>query len=106
MWERLIAQRRLIGWLGAIGFLAGGILCLFSEDQRAGLGGSLFRAGVLLTALRLALPDRYVPGTMKLSIWQGLGLLVVTVALVRKMWIVISVLVIMGLLSLFARRRS
>ncbi len=106
MWERLVAQRRLIGWLGAVGLLVGGTLCLFSADQQAGLGGSLFRAGIVLTALRIALPDRFVPGSMTFSIWQGLGLLAVMVALVRRPWIVIPVLVIMGLLSLFTRRRG
>ncbi|RLS40404.1 MAG: hypothetical protein DWH81_07190 [Planctomycetota bacterium] len=106
MWERLIAQRRMIGWLGAIGLLAGGILSLSSADQRDGLGGSLFRAGVVLAALWLALPARFVPGTMTFSIWQGLGFLSVMLALVRRPWIVVPVLVIMGLLSLFTRRRG
>lgn len=106
MWQRLVAQRILIGWLGAIGTLVGGILCLVSEDQRAGFGGSLFRAGVVLAALWMALPQRYVPGTMRFSIWQGLGLLSVAVVLVRRPWIVIPVLIIMGLLSLFTRRRG
>lgn len=106
MWERLIAQRRLIGWLGAIGLLLGGTLCLVSADQQAGFGGSLFRVGMVSAALWMALPDRYVPGTMRFSIWQGLGIVVVAFALVRKAWIVIPVLVIMGLLSLFARRRG
>lgn len=106
MWERLIAQRRLIGWLGAIGLLAGSTLCLFSADQQSGFGGSLLRVGMVSAALWLALPDRYVPGTMKFSLWQGLGVAVFAFTLVRKAWIVIPVLVIMGLLSLFARRRG
>ena len=106
MWERLIAQRRLIGWLGAIGLLAGVTLCLGFADQQSGFGGSLLRVGMVSTALWMALPDRYVPGTMKISIWQGLGIVLVAFALVRKAWIVIPVLIILGLLSLFARRRG
>ena len=106
MWERLVAQRGLIGWLGAIGLIVGGILCLVSVDQQSGFGGSLFRVGMVSAALWMALPDRYVPGTMKFSVWQGLGIVVVAFVLVRKAWIVIPVLIIMGLLSLFTRRRG
>ncbi len=106
MWERLIAQRRLIGWLGAIGLLAGGTLCLVSADQQSGFGGSLLRVGMVSAALWMALPDHYVPGTMKFSIGQGLGVVAVAFVLVRKAWIVIPVLIIMGLLSLFTRRRG
>ncbi len=106
MWERLVAQRRMIGWLGTLGLLAGVALSLFNADQQDGLGGNLIRVGIVLIALWMALPDRYVPGTMTFSIWHGLGLLTVMVALARKAWLVIPVLVIMGLLSLFTRRRS
>lgn len=106
MWERLVAQRGVIGWLGALGLLVGGSLCIFSETQQGGLGGSLFRAGVVLAALWLALPNRFVPGSMSFSIWQGLGFLSIMVAVVRRPWIVIPVLVILGVLSLFTRPRT
>jgi len=104
--ERLVAQRVLIGWLGILGLLVGGVLCLSSEEQLGGLGGSLFRAGVVLGALWMALPDRIVAGTKSFSIWQGLGFLSIMVAVVRRPWIVLPVLVILGVLSLFARPRT
>ena len=106
MLERLVAQRGLIGWLGVLGLLMGGVLCLSSEEQQGGLGGSLFRAGLVLGALWMALPDRIVAGARSFSIWQGLGFLSVMVAVVRRPWIVLPVLVILGVLSLFARPRT
>ena len=106
MLERLVAQRGLIGWLGILGLMIGGVLCLASENQQGGLGGSLFRAGVVLGSLWLALPDRIVPGARSFSIWQGLGFLSITVAVVRRPWIVLPVLIILGVLSLFTRPRA
>ena len=106
MFERLVAQRSLIGWLALLGVGVGGVLCLYSETQQGGAGGSLFRAGMVLGALWLALPERIVPGAPSFSIWQGLGFLSMMVAVVRRPWIVIPVLVILGVISLFARPRA
>ena len=106
MLQRLVAQRGLIGWLAFVGLLGGGILCLLDPEQQGGAGGSLLRVGVVLGSLWLALPDRYTPGTKSLSIWQGLSLLLVMVAVGRRAWIVLPVLMILGLLSLFARPRT
>ncbi len=105
MLERLVAQRRLIGGLAVVGLLVGGVLCLWSEHQAGGAGGSLLRAGVVMGALWLALPQRLVPGAKVFSIWQGLAFLSVVVAIVRRPWIVLPLLVILGFLSLFARPR-
>lgn len=103
--QRLVAQRGLIGWLALVGLLGGGLLCLLSEAQQGGAGGSLLRVGVVLGSLWLALPDQYVPGTKVFSLWQGGALLLVMVLVVKRPLVVIPVLMILGALSLFARPR-
>lgn len=106
VWQRLVAQRGLIGWLALVGLLGGGLLCLLSESQKDGAGGSLLRVGVVLGSLWLALPDRYIPGAKVFSPWQGLAVLLVLVAVVKRPLVVIPVLMILGALSLFARPRT
>ncbi len=106
MFQRLVAQRGLIGWLALIGLLGGGVLCLFDEAQQGGAGGSLLRVGLVLGSLWLALPDRYVPGMKAFSLWQGGALLLVMVAVVKRPLFVIPALMILGALSLFARPRT
>lgn len=106
MWERIVAQRRPVAGLAFVALLVGGGLCLYSSDQRDGAGGSLLRVGIVLGALWMALPDRYVPGGKSLSIWQGLGVLSVMVAVVRRPWVVLPVLAFMGVLRLFTRPRT
>ena len=106
MLQRLVAQRGMIGWLALLGLLGGGLLCLVNSAQKDGAGGSLLRVGVVLGALWLALPDRFVPGTKSISWWQGLSALLMMVAVVRRPWVVIPVLMILGALSLFARPRT
>ncbi len=105
MLQRLVAQRGLIGCLSLVGLLTGAALCLWDEKQQGTAGGSLFRAGVVLGALWLAIPDRWVPGAQRFSIWQGLGFLGIVVAVVRRPLIVIPVLMILGVISLFTRPR-
>lgn len=106
MFQRLVVQRTLIGCLALIGVLAGGVLWLWSENQQGEIGGNLFRAGLVLGALWLALPHRWDPGAKRFSIWQGLAFLSVAVILARRPWIVLPVLLILGFLSLFARPRT
>ncbi len=106
MIQRLVAQRGLIGWMALIGILVGGMLWIRDEGQQGDVGGNLFRAGVVLGSLWLALPDRWVPGAQRFSIWQGLAFLSVMVVVVRRPWIVLPVLAILGVLSLFARPRT
>ncbi len=96
----------MIGWLALLGLLGGGVLCLLNTTQQGGAGGSLLRVGVVLGALWLALPDRYVPGIKGISLWQGLSALLVMVAVVRRPFVVIPVLMILGALSVFARPRT
>lgn len=105
MLERLVAQRRLIGWLALVGLLGGVVLCLWEGNLQDGAGGSLLRVGFVLGALWQALPERCVPGAKLLSFWQGLVMFLVMMAVVRRPWIVLPVLMIVGLLSLFARPR-
>ncbi len=88
-----------------MGLLGGGLLCLVNYSQKDGAGGSLLRVGIVLGALWLALPDRYVPGTKSISWWHGLSVLLMMVAVVRRPLVVIPVLMILGVLSLFARPR-
>ena len=66
----------------------------------------LLRVGVVLGSLWLALPDRYIPGAKVFSPWQGLAVLLVLVAVVKRPLVVIPVLMILGALSLFARPRT
>ena len=106
MWERLVAQRRLVAWLALVSLLVGGGMCLLSSTQRDGAGGSLLRVGLVLGTLWLALPVRYVPSGKSLSIWQGLGVLSVMVAVVKSPWVVLPLLAIMGVLRLFMRPRT
>ena len=106
MLQRLVAQRGMIGWLALLGLLGGGLLCLVDYAQKDGAGGSLVRVGIVLGALWLALPDRYVPGTKSLSWWHGLSALLVMMSVVKRPLVVIPVLMILGALSLFARPRS
>ena len=105
MFERLVAQRRLIGWLALLGLLGGGGLCLWEANLQDGAGGSLLRVGLVLGALWQALPERCVPGAKLFSFWHGLVMFLVMMAVVRRPWIVLPVLMIVGLLSLFARPR-
>ena len=106
MLQRLVAQRGLIGCLALLGLLVGGFLCVWSKEQQGGAGGSLLRVGIVLGSLWLALPVTYVAGVRTVSTWQGLCFFSILVAVVRSPWIVLPVLVILGVLSLFARSRT
>ena len=105
MFQRLVAQRRLIGWLALVGLLGGAVCCAWAKSLQDGTGGSLLRVGFVLGALWLALPGQFVAGTKSFSIWQGLAFLLVMLVVVRRPWVVIPVLMILGALSLFARPR-
>lgn len=105
MLERLVAQRRVIGWLALLGLLGGCGLCLWQVNLQDGAGGSLLRVGLVLGALWQALPERCVPGARLFSFWQGLVMFLVMLAVVRRPLIVLPVLFILGVLSLFARPR-
>lgn len=105
MLERLVAQRSLIGWLALVGLLGGVGLCLWQANLQDGTGGSLLRVGLVLGALWQALPERCVPGAKLFSFWQILVMFLVMMAVVRRPWIVLPVLLILGVIGLFARPR-
>lgn len=106
MLQRMIAQRPLIGILALIGFVVGSILCVVDARQQGAVGGSLLRAGLVLGTLWLALPVQWNPNAKRLTIWQGLPVLLSVMILVRKPVTVIVLLGILGFLNLFARRRT
>lgn len=106
MLQRLVAQRRMIGWLGILGLVAGGILCVLDERQQGAIGGNLIRAGMVLGCLWLAIPDQWNPNAKRFTVWQGLSILMTAVVLVRRPWIIIPILVILAFIGLFKRRQT
>ena len=106
MLQRLISQRRTIGGLAALGLIVGAVLLMWDRQQQGGLGGNLFRAGMVLATLWLAIPPRWDPDAKRLSAWQGLTILLGIMVLVNRPWLVIPLLVILGFLNLFTRRRT
>ncbi len=106
MLQRLIAQRRMIGWLGIVGLALGLVLCVYDDRQQGSIGGNLIRAGLVLGALWLATPDRWDPNAKKFTVWQGLSVLMTVVVLVRRPWAIVPILVILGVIGLFKRRQT
>lgn len=104
--QRLVAQRRMIGWLGALGMVVGAILCAMDARQQGAIGGNLLRAGLVLGTLWLAIPVRWDPNAKKFTAWQGLSILMSVVVLVRRPWVIIPILLILGFIGLFKRRQT
>lgn len=106
MLQRLIAQRRMIGWLGVVGLVLGTILCAMDARQQGSIGGNLFRAGLVLGTLWLAIPERWDPNAKRFTPWQALSVLMTVVVLVNRPWSIVPILVILGVIGLFKRRQT
>lgn len=106
MWKRLVVQRKLIGTLGLICLITSSLLLIATDGQQGGLGGSLLRAGLVLSALWMALPQQQLTEGKAYSIWQILGFLSIVVAVVRRPLVVLPILIILGIIGLFARHRT
>ena len=104
--QRLVAQRRMIGWLGVLGMVLGTILWASDVRQQGGIGGNLFRAGLVLGTLWNAIPPQWDPNAKRFSIWQGLPFLMSVVVLVRQPWVIIPILLILGFIGLFKQRQT
>lgn len=102
MLKRLVAQRRLIGWMATVA-LIGGIAC-WPFSSLSVTGGSLGRVGVVLATLWLAIPAQVDESRPPISLWKVVSGIMLMIAVVRNPWILVPMGFAMAILSLFRQR--
>ncbi len=103
--SELQSKRRYIGLLAILFLIVSGGVWWFDPERQA-VYGAMLRVGTMLGAFWLAIPVMVRhPKILKRLPWYLLGGIVLFAAFARYLWMMIPLLILLGILSMFAGKR-